>query len=178
MDNASQVLSKISWEHELRSAEFPTGIRSFRNKGVETAENVAMNFILKKEVEKKVYEAFNSKLKVIFMMKLEAEKPKADILEKIESVLNVTLNETNPEILLYWYTLNIPERVKNEVLRGGISSYLGQYGREKYIKPVYKLLATHDNAYARELFEKYKNNYNPKVVETLRKIIYSNAFTS
>eukprot|EP00826_Nyctotherus_ovalis_P003334 TRINITY_DN10678_c0_g1_i10.p4 TRINITY_DN10678_c0_g1~~TRINITY_DN10678_c0_g1_i10.p4 ORF type:complete len:177 (-),score=63.25 TRINITY_DN10678_c0_g1_i10:39-569(-) len=153
MNNASVVLSSIKWEKELRSAKFPTDIRSFRNKRVEAAESLAMDFIAKKEVDKKVYEAFNSKLKVIFMMKLEAEKPKVDVLEKIESVLNVTLNETNPEILLYWYTLNIPERVKNEVLRGGISKYLEQYGREKYIKPVYKLLATHDNGYARDLFE-------------------------
>jgi len=171
MDNATEVLKEINWDKELTNTEFPTNMK-FEGDNITKAISLAERSIKGGDIQPDIYENFDSKQKIIFMMELEDKGAKQEVLERVDSALKVTGKEKNPDILLYWLTLNIPSRL--DKVKKDVEEYLKGYGRAKYITPVYTLLAGANTTFAKEQFDKNKANYNPRVVKSLEKIILKN----
>jgi len=171
MDNATKVLSEIDWDKELTSTGFPTNM-IFESKSITEAISLAENFTKNEPIKADIYKDFDNKQKIIFMMELKNKGANKTVLERVDGNLSVTGKEKNPDILSYWLTLNIPSRL-NEV-KQDVVEYLKDYGRAKYIIPVYTLSADVNSSFAKEQFNKNKANYNPRVVKSLEKIILKN----
>lgn len=169
LKNHTDILEAINWDDELRNSKYPILETDFRNLKINASENLAKKCIRGEKPDKKLYESFDMMLKMIFMINLEEKKPTVDVLKTIDEELLITENEKNPEILLYWLRLNIPVRYNN--VKDIVKTYLENYGRGKYIIPTYKLLYSSNKDDAKKIYNDNRKSYNPRVVQTLDKIL-------
>jgi len=77
----------------------------------------------------------------------------------------------NPEVLVSWLVLACASGWADAVPRA--SEVLGQTGRMKYLKPLYRALGSHDatRALATELFARYRAQYHPIAVQVVESLL-------
>ncbi len=145
---------------------------NFTNAKIEQARSLADEYIRmggQSPANWEQYAAFGSKQKMLFMIELKTGRATKTVIERVDADQRVTANENNPDILLYWLTLNLPVRLA--AVREKVGVYVASYGRAKYVIPMYRLLAAQDKEYGRELFKKIGSNYNPKVAESINSLL-------
>lgn len=174
LKNGSEILKQIDWEQELRGPGMPIPLPNYSNPRIEEAKLLAREYLEKngsspKNPEK--YLRFYSNLKILFMIELTQRNAHKVVLEQVDADLNLTLNEFNPDILLYWLTLNIPRRLSQPQIKKKIEGYVATNGRSTYLIPIYKGISKVDKNFGMELFLKYGKKYNPLIAESIYKIL-------
>ena len=92
-------------------------------------------------------------------------------MDKINNDLNCTL-DINPEVGQRWFPIAI--QVGYEVAFDGAHAYVGAYGRQKYILPVYTALCRNGyRSLALKWYKEYESFYHPIAAANIRKIILS-----
>jgi len=161
LPNATEILSRINWTKIFRDPGMPDPPLNFSNPRIDDAKLLAHEYLKANGSSPVNYERFHtyfSLLKNLFMLELTKLNAPIQVLRKIDADLNITLNEHSPEILLYWLQLNVPKRL-NEI-KNKVDFFLGNFGRAKYILPIYRATANADMQYAREIFKKYGKKYD------------------
>ena len=172
MENATEIFKKLDWMKELRAPGMPDPTPVYTNPKIEDARSLANEYIKKNGSSPENpgrYKQYYSQLKIIFMIELTKKNASGAVVAAVDKDLNVTLDENNPEILLYWLSLNIPKRFQFVKFKTDV--YVGSYGRSKYLLPTYRHLSVVDKEYGRQLFKKYGANYNPKVADMISAIL-------
>lgn len=172
LSNSSEILKRINWEKELRGPGLPDPMPVFTTEKIKEGHALAHEYIIRNGERPEnytKYENFRSKIKQVFMIRLTKEKANKQVIERVDQDLDVTKKEQNPDILLYWLVLNIPQRL--DKVREKVEEYVGGYGRGKYLYPVYQLLAKADLEFGRKLLKKFGDFYNPKIAENIAAIL-------
>ena len=172
LTNGTEILRHINWTHEFRDEGMPVPMPNYTNPAIEAVKSLAREYVERNGTSPdnpERYRKFYGLLKTLFMIELNSKNTSAATLERIDLDHNVTLQENNPEILQYWFDLNIPKRLP--AMRKKLDEYLGKYGRRKYLAPAYRELIKVDKEFARELFKKYGQNYNPRVAAKIEEAL-------
>ena len=92
---------------------------------------------MEKKCEREIYKGLELDLKIIFAKSLLGNSNYLDWkkVEKIRDKLDITNSTKNPEVLSIWFTILV--KYAPEVDTDEIKSFLGSYGRLKFIRPIY-----------------------------------------
>ncbi len=106
-----------------------------------------------------------------FFIRELPEKIDVKLLKRLDANLNFK-DWGNSEIIFEWYLLGIKSGYVE--LRPSIEKFLLKIGRRKYIAPIYQELSKSPEnlKWAREVFEKGKNNYHSISRNTVQEMLY------
>jgi len=91
-------------------------------------------------------------------------------MELLDTQFQLT-NTSNSEIADEWFKLSISSNYEKAFAK--MEVFLSKVGRKKFLQPLYSELMSQDKykPLAKELFEKYKNNYHPQTAEKISDIV-------
>lgn len=111
------------------------------------------------EPSPKDVENFNGNQKIVFMDKLEEGKPlSAERARTLGKVYGLNTSQ-NVELKSAFYQIAI--KAKDTSSYAGAAELLGQVGRMKYVRPLFRGLFKVDRQLALDTFEKNKEFYHP-----------------
>lgn len=104
----------------------------------------------------------------MFLEKLtDSEQPLTpQLVQLMDGTYNLSSTE-NAEILSRFYTIGLKSRDRE--MYGKVADWLGQVGRMKFVRPLYRLLAGVDRALAVATFVRFKKFYHPICRDIVRK---------
>ena len=91
-------------------------------------------------------------------------------MELLDAQFQLT-NTSNSEIADEWFKLSISSNYEKAFAK--MEQFLSKVGRKKFLQPLYFELMSQEKykPLAKELFEKYKNNYHPQTAEKISGIV-------
>lgn len=112
--------------------------------------------------------------KVVFLEKVQGfEKPLSpELLEKMGSVYKFATSK-NVELVARFFVIGLKAKAKSVYEPTAI--LLGQVGRMKFVRPLYKGLKACDEAFAKKTFESHRDFYHPICRAMVEKDLYGEA---
>ena len=169
--NGKELLKKIDWNKWLFLPGMPDDTYlNFLNKEINDTLKLVNCYKNRPVCNKSIYNNFMLDQKIIFVQRIRdlIANFSKEIIVKMENELVISL-EKNPEISAVWLEI---AALKNIVeVRDTTEEFLKNYGRMKYILPIYAGLAKSDKGYAIKVFEKLKRYYHPIAIEQIKKLI-------
>ena len=169
--NATRVLEQIDWVKWLDAPGYPPVKNNFTNKYANEAENYVNEFYKNNFTDEFIdkFKAWHTLVKQYFLNKLkETEKELED--EQLNFLSNkLNLKEGyNAEVNFgYFMVVLLHGKVIEEDVKNALITFLGKFGRLKYLRPLYRALYTRDKETALSTFEKWKSSYHPIAVRLI-----------
>merc|ERR1712000_446417 len=154
-----KAVAQIDWEDRYYATGMPPKPQ-FDTSLVEQCYNLAEKWQDESfEPSPKDVESFNGNQKIVFMDKLEEGKPlSAERAKTLGKVYDLNTSQ-NIELKSAFYQIAI--KAKDESSYAGAAELLGQVGRMKYVRPLFRGLNKVDRQLALDTFEKNKEFYHP-----------------
>jgi leukotriene-A4 hydrolase len=173
---AKEKLAEIDWNKWLEQPGLPPKPK-FDQTLAQKAHDLAQNIVNKgQKPQGSDIEGWNAAQIVIFLEDLqELQKKSADsaqfrpILDNLESGFHFSASK-NSEIRFRWLTLGI--RGHHEAVYGAVEQFLGEQGRMKFVRPLYRDLynsGEKGKQLAREIFGKFSKQYHSIAQKMLAK---------
>lgn len=169
-EKVDEIMKAVNWDNWVYDTGFPVQKNDFTND-------------LSKEIDEQVELFFNEKLtdsfkekfvkwhtygKQYFLSKIYDDKRGAALSDAMYKMLVDTLDlkegynaEVNYSFFLIMLNNNKTDAIES------LDTFLGAFGRMKYIRPLYLGLAKINKQKALEIFEKYKAGYHPVAVRLI-----------
>eukprot|EP00826_Nyctotherus_ovalis_P007628 TRINITY_DN11933_c0_g1_i1.p1 TRINITY_DN11933_c0_g1~~TRINITY_DN11933_c0_g1_i1.p1 ORF type:complete len:212 (+),score=60.80 TRINITY_DN11933_c0_g1_i1:190-825(+) len=172
--NASEVLDKIKWDYWLYKEgmigdEYVNFARNSKTEAVEALVECYKNG--DENCNKTLYRELELDLKIIFVKRLlgESESLDKEKVTRIRNELNITYNNKNPEILSIWFTVLV--RFAHELDVAEVKTFLGCYGRLKFIRPIYISFAASARDFGLKIYKELRPRYHPIAQKAIDQIL-------
>ncbi len=163
-NNASEILRQVDWTQWMFEPGMPKqGKLEFINPEIESSLRLADYYVDHKQgpENKTIYKSFMLDLRVIFVQQLQNRDKEltAETLRAIDKDFDITAKETNPEVLFTWLRLLVANKCDEATPRA--KSFLGTYGRMKYVVPIYTAYASANRAEGLKIYQELRYKYHP-----------------
>ena len=164
LSNSTDVLKQIDWHAWFFEPGMPKqGNYNYTNPEIQSAIYLADYYTKNKEgpANKAIYKSFILDLRIIFMKRIiDNDANITEVtLRTLDKDFNVTWNETNPEVIFLWLRMMVAHKCREVDPRA--KEFLSTFGRQRYIKPIFKEYARIDKPYGYKLFQELKYMYHP-----------------
>ncbi|KAI9096655.1 peptidase family M1-domain-containing protein [Phlyctochytrium arcticum] len=163
-DEKVKILNSVDWDAWLHKPGMPPVVNDFDKSLAEACEDLASKWSNAKatpDFDKTPFDGFNTGQKVMFLEKCLAKSAFThDVLIKMDSSYKLT-ESRNAEIRFRWQMLCL--KANYEVIFPHVVTFLGEVGRMKYVRPLYRELnkCKNGSAVAKQTFLKHRNFYHP-----------------
>ncbi|KAI9228571.1 MAG: peptidase family M1-domain-containing protein [Piptocephalis tieghemiana] len=166
------LLDQVDWATWLKAPGMPPVENKFDPTLAEKATTLAKRW--EKEGQEaldfssKDLDEFNSNQKVLFLDHLSSqEKPmphaKLALMEELYQLTSVR----NCEVRFAWQMLGL--KASYDPIYGPVQKFLGEQGRMKYVRPLYRALNQCDPSLAKEIFKENRSSYHPIATRMIEK---------
>ena len=105
------------------------------------------------ESDKSLFNNFHSSVKLVFFHALYKEKIDSELYRKLVEMLELNTN-LNDELLSIWFQITMKNKIIDALPY--IEKFVAKVGRIRYLRPIYKGLASIDKEKAFEILEENK----------------------
>lgn len=163
-EKAKELLKKIDWEDWINARGYPSIKNDFKNKFSEEIQLIINKFFNEDLDESFVqtFKGWHTNLKLFFLFHITEDPKGINLTDKQYELLVKTLDLKqgyNSEVTFSFLMLALANKKMD--IKEQLHSFLGTYGRMKFIRPLYQAYARINKAEAVDLFEKLKNTYHP-----------------
>ncbi len=122
---------------------------------IEISTNLARRYLHGKEEEndKALFASLDSSVKLVFFHALFEEKITEELYNKLNSILELN-TKLNVELLNIWFQIALKNRIFSVI--PSVEQFLGRVGGIRYLRPIYKGLASLDRQKALKVLEENK----------------------
>ncbi len=156
-EKASDIMSKVDFDKWIFSPGYPIIKNNFTNLYLTEAEN-KYNELFEGKLNGKFVEEFKSwhtNVKIVFLNMIKGNSSK--VTEEVYNYMKNTLkldSGYNMEVLNIWYQIALATKHRDVI--PFVTSFLGEIGRMKYIRPIYIKFAQLDKNEAVKVFNDNK----------------------
>lgn len=172
--NADEVLGKIKWDYWLHEEgmigdEYISFAKNDKTEAVEALVGCYKNG--EENCNKTLYKELELDLKIIFVKRLLGESESLDKqkVTRIRNELSITNDNKNPEILSIWFTVLV--KFAHELDGAEVKTFLGRYGRLKFIRPVYISFAASARDAGLKIYRELRPRYHPIAQKAIDQIL-------
>ena len=168
-ETAEEILNKINWVQWIEEPGFPPVKNDFSNKyEIEVKKAVAQFYENSLPYDfKETFTGWHTLLKQYFLSNIKETDKELD-----DTQLNLLSKELdlkegyNSEVNFgYFSVVLLHGKVLDDEFKNALIAFLGKYGRQKFIRPLYRALYVRDKETALKTFEKWKSTYHPIAVK-------------
>ncbi len=166
---AKEILDNINWVQWIEAPGFPPVKNDFSNKYEKEVKEAVDKFYKNTLPDnfKEIFIAWHTLLKQYFLNNLKETEKELD-----DTQLNLLSKELdlkegyNSEVNFgYFSVVLLHGKVLDDEFKNALIAFLGKYGRQKFIRPLYRALYVRDKETALKTFEKWKSTYHPIAVK-------------
>ena len=169
---AEEILDKIDWEKWIFAPGFPPVKNDFSNKYGNEVKEAIDNFYNNNLPDdfKETFIKWHTLLKQYFLSTIRETDKQLDNTQVYLLSNELNLKEGyNAEVNFGYFMcilLHGPKNLDDDV-KQALITFLGKFGRMKYLRPLYIAFYKIDKETARATFEKYKSSYHPIAVRLI-----------
>ena len=122
---------------------------------IDMSTSLAKRFLNGKviDTDKALFATFHSSVKLVFFHELYEEKISHELYRQLVDVLELNTN-LNDELLSIWFQIAMKNKIKDVL--PFVEKFVGKIGRIRYLRPIYKGLASLDKDTAIKILQENK----------------------
>jgi len=170
-EKAEEILNKIDWVKWIEAPGFPPVKNDFSNKYATEVENAVDKFYKNTLPSdfKDTFVGWHTLLKQYFLSSIRETDKELDNtqLNMLSIVLNLKEGYNAEVNFGYFMAVLLHGKTIEDDVKNALITFLGKFGRMKYLRPLYIAFYKRDKETARATFEKYKSSYHPIAVRMI-----------